>query len=271
MNRPLLHKARALFRQSRLDQYRRSEVLLPSTVLRSRTAPSPLDMKILHELLYGRPTRKSNLTIFRWDAYLHVHKENRKTKLSNRVTSDMHIGSQDGLHHVYIRERRELVAAKHVTFEETFSHYHRMLVTKENWYGKFIDQKKINESNENIWKESKNSRKLNQNEIGLNNNARQNWRSKWVGSDNHEVAQNLNMITSSRPDDRHVQVRTLTEERERNELEGHYPQRESRPLDYFCYTDCAELEMKMNLCQERQWGVRFRSMSREPRKCTSTL
>lgn len=84
-------------------------------------ATSSPDTKTTHELLYGMPPGTINLKMFGCRAYVCVHKANRITKFSGRVTLEMYAGSQNDLHYVYIKGRTELMTTEYIAFDETVS------------------------------------------------------------------------------------------------------------------------------------------------------
>lgn len=93
MNRTLIDKARALVKEARLAQRWLGAALLHASVLNYRAAMSLHNMKIPHELPYGRSPRNKYMKIFGCGAYLHDHERNRKTKFTDRTVLPMYVWS----------------------------------------------------------------------------------------------------------------------------------------------------------------------------------
>lgn len=75
-------------------------------------------MKTPHELFFAIPSRNDKLHVFGYGAYVYVHKLNRKTEFSRQALLCSYDGLRNGLHHVYVPGRTELLTTKHVSFDE---------------------------------------------------------------------------------------------------------------------------------------------------------
>jgi hypothetical protein len=96
MNRKLIKKARSMLNGVGLGQEFWAEAVGTTCYLVNQSPSSTLDDKTLNEVWSGKKPSLQHLRVFRYDAYVHVPKENR-SKLDNKAEKCIFIGYRDGV------------------------------------------------------------------------------------------------------------------------------------------------------------------------------
>lgn len=76
-------------------------------------------MKTLRDLLFNNQPRNNIHCVSGCGSYVHVHKENRKTKFSDQAVTDMYADLQNGAYHIYGPGRTETVVTKYASTDKT--------------------------------------------------------------------------------------------------------------------------------------------------------
>lgn len=78
-----------------------------------------IEKKIPCEALSGKLPNSSDIEIFGSTAFMYTHKQQRKWKFSDQASTEVHMGSKNGLYRVYIPYTKGGIETRHIPFDET--------------------------------------------------------------------------------------------------------------------------------------------------------
>lgn len=119
-NRTVLDKARCIILDSKLDKEFWGEAVLTSVYLTNRTQTSALTDNVTPaELWYGSKPDLNKIRLFGCHAYTHIPKEDRCSKFDARSKKMIFMGYCNNGYRLWDSERRRIVTARSVIFDET--------------------------------------------------------------------------------------------------------------------------------------------------------
>ena len=96
-----------------------AEAVLHAVELYNRTGTRVLSGRSPYELYHGRKPSLSGFRIFRCVTFAHVHKKQRKHKLSNQAKQCLLLRHYDSIYHLWDPNTRKAIVIKHVRVDES--------------------------------------------------------------------------------------------------------------------------------------------------------